>query len=141
MIKPRFSKKELLVVLVALSIMVGFMNCRPQDQSEIVMACEWVLFELQKESFVFNLEKREVYWVNENKRYPLEEINEGRIVFQGIRSSLLVDRNVLPGIPPTYQKNVAIKFTINRVTGELDLQGVKVPAGYRNRCRTIDKAI
>lgn len=97
------------------------------SQKEIAMTCEWILYGRQKESFIFNLDKNEVYWVNENKRYPIIEINEGRIVFQGVRSSLLVgDKKSISGVP--------IEFTINRVTGELypKIVGIEIPSGYSN---------
>ena len=98
------------------------------------MACQWVLYGYQEESFVFNLDKKEVYWVNEDKRYPINEINEGRIVFRGVRSSLKVGYN-------QYQKDVPIKFIVNRVTGELYIEGIKIPSGYNNTCVTTDKVI
>jgi hypothetical protein len=112
-------------------VLVG---CQPKTKNEVAMACEWVLYGSQRESFVFNLDKKEVYWVNENKRYPINELNEGRITFQGVRSSLLVGDN-------KYQNDVPIKFIVNRVTGELYIEGIKTPSGYNNRCVTSDKVI
>ncbi len=100
--------------------------------AEVAMACKWVLYESQKESFVFNLDKKEVYWVNENRRYPISEINEGRIIFEGVRSSLLIGHN-------QYQEDVPIKFIVNRVTGELYIEGIEIPSGYNNVCVITDK--
>jgi len=105
-----------------------------QDNREISMACRWILYGEQEESFVFNLDKNEVYWVNENKRLPLKEINEGRIVFEGVRSSLEVSDGKI-------QNNVPLIFIIDRVTGKLDIKGIAIPSGYRNACATVEKII
>jgi len=115
-------------------IFIILVGCQPKTKTEVAMACEWVLYDSQKESFVFNLDKKEVYWVNENKRYRINEINEGRIIFEGVRASLLVGNN-------QYQKDVPIKFIINRVTGDLYIEGVNIPPGYNNRCVTTNKVI
>ena len=101
---------------------------------EVSMACRWVLYEDQIESFVFNLSKKEVYWVNEDKRIKLSEVNEGRIVFDGTRSKLLVGDK-------QYKNDVPIGFVIDRVTGRLSITGISVPSGYNNECVTTTKVI
>ena len=111
------------------------MSCNVHaEKHEISMICEWVIYGTQKESFVFNLDDKKVYWVNENKRLSFSEINEGRIVFEGIRSSLLMENN-------KYIKNVKLKFIINRVTGDLTIQGIKTPPGYNKKCIVTRKII
>ena len=109
-------------------------GCQSEVKNEVSMACKWVLYDSQVESFIFKLNSKEVYWVNENKRYSISELNEGRIVFEGVRSSLLVGDK-------KYKKDVPIKFIVNRVTGELYIEGIKVPSGYNNRCVTADKVM
>jgi hypothetical protein len=98
------------------------------------MSCTWLLHGLQSESFVFNLAKEEVYWVNENKRLPLLEINEGRIIFEGERSTLRINDK-------TTSKDVPIKFVVDRVTGKLDIQKVKAQASRHNICISKEKVI
>ncbi len=114
-------------------LMVVLSGCDLESQ-EVSMACSWVLYGTQEESFVFNLGKKEVYWVNENKRIPLLEVNEGRIVFEGIRSILRIDDK-------TTNRDVPIKFIIDRVTGKLDIQNIKLPSGYKNMCIAQEKII
>ena len=116
-----------------ISIVIILSGCQANN-SEVSMVCNWVLYGSQEESFVFNLGQKEVYWVNENKRLPLLEVNEGRIVFEGVRSTLLV------GDKQT-KKDVPIKFIIDRVTGKLSIEKVNVPSGYNNLCVTQSKVI
>lgn len=121
-------------------------GCTPQS-NEISMACSWVLYEVQSESFVFNLNKEEVYWVNEDQHIDLSEINEGRIVFNGVRSSLKVENRSgrFGGVPVDepfiFQENVPLTFIIDRVTGNLSIEGIETPAGYTNTCISKDKVI
>ncbi len=131
----KFGFREFLIGISLLHItFVVLLGCQPKIKDEVTMACVWVLHDRLTESFVFNLDKKEVYWVNENKRYPLNEVNEGRIVFQGVRSSLGAG-----GMQN--QKDIPIKFIINRVTGELYIEGIRIPSGYDNKCVTTEKVI
>jgi hypothetical protein len=86
------------------------------------------------DSFVFNLDRKEVYWVNEDARYPITELTEGRIGFSGKRSQLRVGESQT-------LRDVKIDFSINRVTGELYLRGITAPSGYNNSCVVKDKVL
>lgn len=112
---------------------ISLSGCNASTE-EVSMACWWALYEAQEESFVFNLSKNEVYWVNEDKRIKLSEVNEGRIVFNGTRSKLRVGAN-------QYKNDVPIGFVIDRVTGKLSITGISVPSGYNNKCVTTTKVI
>lgn len=89
---------------------------------EVSMDCWWPLYEAQEESFVFNLSKNEVYWVNEDKRIKLSEVNEGRIAFDGTRSKLRIGDK-------QYKNDVPMGFVIDRVTGKLYVTGISMPSG------------
>ena len=102
--------------------------------NEVSLACKWTLHGHEKESFVVNLSKKSVYWVNEDKRLPITKLNEGRIEFEGIRSSLAMSNGSI-------KNNIKIKYIINRVTGELYISGIKVPSGYNNQCITTNKIL
>ena len=120
-------------IFLLFSLLVALTGCK-SESTEVSMACSWVLYGAQDESFVFNLSKKEVYWVNESKRLPLLEVNEGRIVFEGIRSTLRINEQ-------TTKKDIPIKFVVDRVTGKLDIQKIRIPSGYKNMCVTQEKVI
>ncbi len=119
-------------------VFVVTMGCTASSKSggEVLLACHWVMYGDEHDSFVFNLDRREVYWVNEDKRYPITELTEGRIGFTGRRSSLRVsgDKTL---------RDVPITFSINRVTGELYLRGdgITPPPGYEDSCTATKRVL
>ena len=127
-------------------ICIIFVACE-KKKDEVSMVCTWVLYETQRESFVFDLAGGEVYWVEENVRLPIGEVNEGRIVFRGIKSELNVGvpKSKFGGIPldnqNTIEKDVPLEFIIDRVTGRLVVKGVVLPNGYNNVCKVQAKVI
>lgn len=101
--------------------------CSGPPASQVTMECRWVMYGTETDSFVFDLKSGEVYWINEDKRYPITELNEGRLGFSGVRSELRVsEAEVL--------RDVQLSYSINRVTGELYVSGIDLPSGYENRC-------
>jgi hypothetical protein len=124
-----------------------FFQISHAGNTEISMVCNWVTYSANQESFVFNIEKNEVYWVNENQRIKLTEKNEGRIVFSGTKSKVRVTNitSKFGGVPvdEPYKvlTNTELKFIINRVTGNLGIEGIELPEGYKNYCVTKQKII
>ena len=101
--------------------------CGGPPASQVTMECRWVMYGTETDSFVFDLKGGEVYWINEDKRYPITELNEGRLGFSGVRSELRVsEAEVL--------RDVQVSYSVNRVTGELYVSGIDLPSGYENRC-------
>lgn len=80
------------------------------------------------------LTRNEVYWTNEDAQYPITELTEGRIRFTGTCSELRVGEAEL-------LHDVTIRFSINRVTGELYIDSVAVPYGYNNSCAVTEKVL
>ncbi len=98
------------------------------------MQCVWVLYGSQIETFLLDTAKREVYWVNEDQRLPVTRLDAGVISFSGKRAKLRVGEGKV-------QTDVLLAFTINRVSGELGVEGVPVPDGYDNRCEVVDRVL
>src|SRR5437899_3217358 len=125
------------VVIAAFASMAAsaLPSCERRGSREVSMACRWVMYGEELDSFVFNLDRNEVYWVNEKARYPISELTEGRIGFSGKRSQLRVgEAQIL--------RDVKIDFSINRVTGELYVSGgITPPNGYNNSCVVKDKIL
>ena len=129
----KIARRNIRCVCVAAGL-VAVAGCLKSDPREVYIACEWVMYGNELDSFVFDLDRREVYWVNEDKRYPITEFTEGRIGFTGRRSTLRVsERDTL--------RDVSITFSINRVTGELYVRGINVPPGYRRDCTELAKIL
>ncbi len=125
-----------LAPLVLLAIVSGIATaaCEQRGDREIAIACRWVMYGEELDSFVFNLGRNEVYLANEDARYPITELTEGRIGFTGTRSELRVgEAEVL--------RDVTMRFSIDRVTGELYIDGVAVPDGYNNSCAVTEKVL
>jgi hypothetical protein len=77
---------------------------------------------VEEDTFVFDLDRGSVYWVDENKRIKLDEVNEGRIIFKGTPKSRVVE------------KYKPLVFTLNRITGQLHVSGEFEPYGFSNKC-------
>ena len=116
-----------------LAVFVYLLGCE-YAYSEISMVCIWYKEGANKESFVFNLDKKTVYWVNENQRIKLTSINEGRIIFKGEKSGYGMGNS---------KTNIKfpIEFNINRITGQLSIKGIAVPAPNNSNCRVTQKII
>ncbi len=103
-------------------------------QEPVAMQCVWVLYGTQSESFLIDTAKHEVYWVNEDQHLPVTRLDAGVVSFSGRRAQLkLREGEVLTDVPLT--------FVINRVSGELRVEGVPVPDGYDNRCEVVDRVL
>ena len=98
---------------------------------DVTVVCDWKLFGItdDRETFIINIDNNEIYWVNENTRISPKEINEGRIVFNGVPKSRVVE---------DYPE---LTFVINRVTGELNVTGGKFSYSKSGQCRVTKKII
>jgi hypothetical protein len=113
------------------AVIVLAMCDSPQAVSEEVV-CRWAPYETYDESFIFDLGSKQAYWVNENARYPVTEMNEGRIGFTGRRSSLRVSE-------ADWLTDVAITFSINRITGQLDVTSPAFESRLSGLCAQADR--
>lgn len=127
----RHARSGLLIALAA-SAVAGV--CGQPEPREVAVICRWVMYGEELDSFVFNLDANEVYWVDEDARYSITELTEGRIGFEGKRSEIRVsDAEIM--------RHVTIRFSINRVTGELYITGIPLPSGYDNTCQVREKML
>src|SRR5690606_11275310 len=110
-----------ILIAISLAVFSSFVSAK-----EISMVCTWELFSgtemTEEDTFIFNIDSKTVYWVNENQRIELDEVNEGRIVFTGIPKLIVVE------------KYKPLTFVLNRVTGTLHVSGEHEPYGFNNRC-------
>ncbi len=120
-------------ILIIFSILT-LLGCKETKSEEMSMVCVWFLEGANKESFIFNLNKNSVYWVNENQRIEISELNEGEIIFKGVRSGYGLGSSRV-------NKKFTIEFSINRVTGQLDIKGINVPSPYNSSCNAARKII
>jgi hypothetical protein len=94
---------------------------------EVAMSCEWVAYARQTDSFVFDLDKMSVYWVEEDQTLKTR-INEGRITFNGNHNRINLGNG-------EYSKDLPVTFIINRVTGEVTVvNGNQASGNYNHQC-------
>ena len=121
------------LTIFAIVAVVG--SCTAANSDTIPLVCTWTLYGHETDSFVIDLKAEEVYWVEEDARLPLAEVNEGRFAFAGVLSELQVG---------TYEllTNVALRFIINRVSGEVFVSPAdsawSLPEGYMNTCTVVE---
>ena len=97
----------------------------------IALVCNWELFSpiQDVDTFMVDINKQNVYWVDENQNIKIDEVNEGRITFKGIPRS-----RVIKEYPPLF-------FVINRVTGELSVSGGKLDSSKQGICKLKEKLL
>jgi hypothetical protein len=91
----------------------------------IALVCEWKLFSPIQDidTFMVDINKQNIYWVDENENIKIDEVNEGRITFKGVPKSRVINE-----YPPLF-------FVINRVTGELSVSGGKLNSSKQGSCK------
>ncbi|MDB3967393.1 hypothetical protein N9399_06545 [Porticoccaceae bacterium] len=102
-----------IVVLLAVVITIGCDQRNISVGSKIYATCTWTVHTHNYESFVINLRDKSILWVEEEKHYEIEVLEEGYIMFHAYKSSL-------QGNGGREIKNVRIQFKINRVSGRFD---------------------
>ena len=123
-------RRRILVCFLVIDALI----CSCAQPKPVAMQCVWVPYGSQIETFLLDTAKREVYWVNEDQRLPVTRLDAGVVSFSGKRAQLkLGEGEVLTDVPLT--------FVINRVSGELRVEGVPVPDGYDNRCEVVDRVL
>ena len=100
------------------------------ENNEITLSCKIYNYETITDTFIIKLDKNEIYWVNELKRLPIKNIDEGNIYFVGERSVLRTGKS-------NYISKVETYFRINRLNGEIYLgNGSIIPKGI---CTNVTK--
>jgi hypothetical protein len=107
----------LLVLLSALSLVYSIARAQ---SSTVDLVCAWDSYPTNEESFVIELAKRRAYWPNEQRELKIIEMNQGIVVLEGTKRKVRAaqDRSV---------DNVSLRFTINRVSGELRVEWLSPP--------------
>jgi hypothetical protein len=118
--------------MLRITLMIILMSVAPQVFSTPVpMVCTWSLWfdDLpENDTFIFDLETEKIYWVNEEKEIELDKINEGLIKWKGIPSSRVnIDKS-------KYKTHIPIKFTLNRITGELKVENEYTKSNINSKC-------
>jgi hypothetical protein len=95
------------------------------------MVCKWKLWfdnSYEQDTFIFNIDKKTVYWVNEEQEISLDSLTEGLIQFEGIPASRVrIDKT-------KFKTHIPIKFSLNRITGELKVDSQYAKANYDSKC-------
>tara|TARA_X000000950_G_C13518059_1_gene498458 strand:+ start:226 stop:498 length:273 start_codon:yes stop_codon:yes gene_type:complete len=68
---------------------VILLSSTPSQSSEkISLSCVWTVYSHMIESFLLDLEKKQVLWVEEEVLLNIDELSDGFIKFSGIKSSM-----------------------------------------------------
>ena len=86
----------------------------PSYSSEkISLSCVWTVYSHMTESFLIDLEKKNVLWVEEEVFLDIENLTDGFIKFTGTKSSMKGNGGVSV-------QGVKVSFKINRINGRFD---------------------
>lgn len=75
------------------------------------LLCTWVAFETEKETFILNPNDRSLYWVNQNQKLSIKQLNHGRLVAEGTRNRIKVGRG-------KFKEKVPVRMIFDRVSGD-----------------------
>ena len=100
----------------------------PSYSSEkISLSCVWTVYSHMTESFLVDLEKKNVLWVEEEVFLDIEDFSDGFIKFNGTKSSMKGNGGVSV-------QGVKVSFKINRINGRFDVISEKVKTDRVGEC-------
>lgn len=102
------------LLAVSLSAPEGAAQQRAAPAGPIGLMCTWIAFNAEKETFLVDADSRSVYWSSQNRGTQTQQFNAGRIVFDSIRDRLTLG-------PGRVAQDVQMRFTIDRITGDLSV--------------------
>ena len=70
-----------IVFLLSLVLTAGCDQLKNGGIPNVYAICTWTVYNHNHESFVINLEDKSVLWVEEEKNYGIEVLEEGYIMF------------------------------------------------------------
>jgi hypothetical protein len=100
----------------------------PSYSSEkISLSCVWTVYSHMTESFLVDLEKKNVLWVEEEVFLDIEDFSDGFIKFNGTKS-------LMKGNGGVSVQGVKVSFKINRINGRFDAISEKVKTDRVGEC-------
>ena len=96
-------------LLTALSLLIIAVVPAHAESDEVNLTCRWTVYDHMLETFVIDLKKKKVFWVNQEEIIEPTELNEGFLKFSGIKHSVEIAAGSLFNVP--------IEMKINRVNG------------------------
>lgn len=104
------------------------LSSTPSHSSDkISLSCVWTVYSHMRESFLIDLEKKDVLWVEEEVLLNIDELTDGFVKFNGIKSSMKGNG----GVPI---QGVEVSFKINRINGRFDVISEKVKTDRVGEC-------
>jgi hypothetical protein len=81
---------------------------------KISIACSWVSYDRNVESFLIDQNSKTAFWANEEKNISVLEMNDAIIKLKGMKTTPLAGEKMAA--------NIDLIFTINRITGEFKVE-------------------
>ena len=96
-------------------------------ETKVSLVCQWTVYGHIVESFVIDLSKKTVLWVDEETELKIEKLTDGYIKFQGKKGSIQTSKGWL--------KDVPVSFKIDRISGRFHVDSDTVKTDRIGTCK------
>lgn len=110
-----------------LLVMILLFSTPSYSSEKISLSCVWTVYSHMTESFLIDLEKKNVLWVEEEVFLDIADLTDGYIKFNGTKSSMKDTGGVSV-------QAVKVSFKINRINGRFDVISEKVITDRVGEC-------
>ena len=117
---------EILIIICCLNLSILNPANALNDQ-KVSLTCVWTVYKHMTESFLVDLKKENVLWVEEETLHKISQLTGGFIKFSGTKSNMLSEGNI-------DLSNVSVDFKINRINGNFEVISDQVKTDRVGSC-------